>query len=199
MDSFTNIFEQPWLLLAIGIIMFVAVFVLRDLLPPRYKWLFLFLPVIIIGLAFAIDYLVQTDNEKVRTVVSKIVKAAEQENVDAIDKLISGDYQDSFHGSKQSLMRHCRARLAEPIIEKNVLRFVSVKINNPGATAVFTVRVVFEPRGPVSGFAKEMLFKMQADLKKTGSNWLITKMEVLEINLQPASWQLGQGAGEVFN
>lgn len=206
----TNILEQPWLLLIASVIVLLAVAVFRGLFPQRHRWWFWLLPVIIAIAAFAIDYFVQTDTEKIKDVVAKAVRAVEKEDAEAIGPLISNDYHDSFHASKQALLDNCRARLSEPIIEKNVHGIVSLNVRpaprgflsktGAGATAVFTVRVVFDPRGPIYEFRKIMLFKLQAELRKEGINWLFTRVEVLEIDLQPANWQHIQGgAGEILN
>jgi hypothetical protein len=150
--------------------------------------------VIIAASAFAFDYFVQTDVEKIQDTIAGLVKAAEKEDPEAIVPLVSNNYHDSFHQSKQALLENCRERLAEPIIEKNVLSIVSLDLKPPKATVVFTVRVVFDPKGPVYEFRKMMIFKLQAQLGKEGDKWLLTRIEVLAIDLQPADWRHIQGA-----
>lgn len=154
------------------------------------------LPVIIAIAAFAIDYFVQTDTEKIKDVIAKAVRAVEKEDAEAIGPLILNDYRDSLHASKQALLDNCKERLSEPIIEKNVHGIVSLDVRPPNATSVFTVRIVFDPQGPIYEFRKMMLFKLQAELRKEGTNWLFTRVEVLEIDLQPANWQRTQAAGD---
>jgi len=196
----TNIFEQPWLLLIASVVVLLAVAVIRGLFPQRHRWWFWLLPVVIATAAFAIDYFVQTDTEKVKEAIAKAVRAVEKEDAEAIGPLISNDYHDSFHASKQALLDNCKQRLSEPIIEKNVHGIVSLDVRPANATAVFTVRVVFDPQGPIYEFRKMMLFKLRAELRKEGINWLFTRVEVLEIDLQPADWQHIQGgAGEILN
>ena len=191
----TSIFEQPWLLLAVSAVVFLAVVVFRAVLPQKHKFWFWLFPVIIAASAFAFDYFVQTDVEKIKDTIAAIVKAAEKEDAEAIAPLVSNDYRDSFHQSKRELLENCRQRLAEPIIEKNVLGIVSMEVKPPKATVVFTVRVVFDPKGPVFEFRKMMLFKLQAQLAKEGDKWLLTRIEVVAIDLQPADWRHIQGAG----
>jgi hypothetical protein len=196
----TNILEQPWLLLIASVVVLLAVAVFRGLFPQRHRWWFWLLPVIIAIAAFAIDFFVRTDVEKVKETIAKAVRAVEKEDAEAIGPLISNDYHDSFHASKQALLDNCRERLSEPIIEKNVYGIVSLNVKPPNATAVFTVRVVFDPQGPIYEFRKIMLFKLQAELRKEGANWFFTRVEVLEIDLQPADWRHIQGgAGEILN
>jgi predicted amidohydrolase len=194
----TNIYEQPWLLLIVSGGILPAVFVIRAVFPQRFKWLWL-LPLFLAASAFAIDYFVKTDSEKVRAVLAEAAKAVEKEDVEALKPLFSDDYRDSFHPSREAILNSCKWWLSGPVIEKNVLRIVSLKVELPRAEAVFTVRVVFDPKGPVFEYRKLMLFKLRADFRKQGSGWYISRMEVIEIDLQPAGWQQIQGvSGEIF-
>jgi hypothetical protein len=43
-----------------------------------------------------------------------------------------------------------------------------------------------------------MPFTLQADLKKEGADWLLTKVEILEIDLHPANWGYIQEVDEIF-
>ncbi len=190
----TNIYEQPWLLLIVSAAVFLAVFVVRSMFPQKYRWLWL-LPALLAASAFAIDYFVQTDAEKVRGVIAETVKAAEKEDAEAMMACFCDDYRDSFHPSKQSLLNQCNWWLSQPVIKKNILRIVSLKVEPPNAEAVFTVRVVFDPQGPVFEFRKLMIFKLRADFTKQAGDWCFTRVEVLEIDLQPADWRRIQGLG----
>jgi hypothetical protein len=88
-------------------------------------------------------------------------------------------------------MAHCREILSEPLIEKNIKRTVSIDIQPPKATAIFTVRILFDKQSYVyQSFKSQMLTEVQADLQKQLDNrWLINRVELLKIDLQPADWQ----------
>ncbi|MGD1043553.1 MAG: hypothetical protein ABR913_10930 [Sedimentisphaerales bacterium] len=188
-----NIFEQPWLLLIVAGVVFLVVAFFRDVLPARRGWLFWLLPVVIAILAFGIDYLVQTDKEKIEAVLAKACRAVEGEDIRALALLISNDYHDSVHPSKQALLNHVGERLSEPVIEEIVPAIVSLDIKPPDAKVVFTARVMFDPKGPVYEYRKMMLFKLQADLKREGGEWFFSRTEILTIDLQPAGWQHMRG------
>ena len=213
-----SIFEQPWLLLIVSAVALLVVFVIRAIFPQRFKWLWL-LPILLAASAFTIDYFIETDTEKVRNVIAKVVKAAEKENPELLTPLFSEDYRDSFHASKEAILNNCRWWLSQPIIKKNVLRIISLKVEPPNARldsplasirgrsgssarraeSVFTVRVVFDPQGPVFEYRKMMVFKLRADFREERGAWFFSRVEVLEIDLHPAEWQHIQGgAGEIF-
>ena len=189
----TNIFEQHWLLLIVAGVVFLGVAFFRDLLPPKRGWLFWLLPVVIAISAFGLDYFVQTDKEKIETALAKASMAVEMEDIKALGLLISNDYHDSVHSSKQALLNHFQSQLDGPLIEKIVPAIVSLDIKPPDAKVVFTARVMFDPRGPVYGYQKMMVFKLEAYLKREGNKWFFSRTEILTINLQPANWQHTQG------
>ena len=145
----TNIFEQPWLLLIVAGVVFLVVAFFRDLLPPKRAWVFWLLPVAIAIAAFAIDFLVETDKEKIKTVLAKACKAVENEDIASAEPLIWENYRDSLHPTKQILLNHFQSRLSEPVIEKIVPAIVSLDIKPPEAKVVFTARVMFDPKGPI--------------------------------------------------
>ncbi len=192
----TSIFEQPWSLLIASLIVLLGVFLYKCFLPQKHKWWFWLFPLVVAISAFAIDYFVQTDTEKVRQTIARAVEAVEEENSQALEPLISDNYSDSFHSSKQALLNHCRVQLSEPVIEENILRIVSLNVEPPVANAVFTVRVVFDQQGPIYEFAKIMLFKLDADFQIHSGRWVFSRVEILEINLQPANWQNLQASPE---
>jgi hypothetical protein len=194
----TNVCEQPWLLLIVAGVVLLLVLVYFWLAPQNRKWWHWLPPAIIALSAFGIDFLVQTDAEKVEIVIAKASRAAQNEDVDAIGRLISPDYHDSFNESKEALMRRLEAQLSDPVIEKNVLRILSLTVNPPDANAVFTVRVVFDPKGPISDFQKQMLFKFDAYFIKQADDWFFRRVELLEIDMHPLDWRQIQNSPADF-
>jgi hypothetical protein len=146
-----------------------------------------------------LDYFVQTDREKIEDVLAKVSRAVEKEDIKALEPLIWDNYSDSAHPSKQALLNHFQSRLDEPLIEKIVPAIVSLDINAPDATVVFTARVMFDPKGPVYEYQKMMIFKLEADLKREGGKWFFSKVEIIAINFQPAGWKNTQGnPGDIY-
>ncbi len=184
-----NIFEQPWTLLSVAALALLTLLAFHGyLFYKRIYWPWL-IPFLIAALAFGLDRLVETDREKIQTAVAKIAKAAEQENPDAVEPLIAENYSDSFHKSKKHLINRCKIVLNEPLIEKNIPRIVSINIDSPLASVVFTVRVLADPRGYVYELKKELFVKVEANLEKHQGKWLFTKIEITQIDLQPADWR----------
>lgn len=187
----SNIFEQPWLLLIAAVLLLIVLLIVRAVLPEKRHWWQWFVPLLIAAAAFGLDFLVQTDIEKITEVIKTASKAVEEENPAAIEPIISPDYSDSYHITKTRLISHCRARLAEPLIEKNITRISEINIQGSKATALFTVRIVFDKRSYIyQSFKQLMLIKIQAELQKQADGeWLISRAEILTIDRQPAKWK----------
>jgi len=186
-----NIFEHPWGLIIIAIISLPILLMVRRIFPEKRQWWQLALPAFLVATAFGFDFLVKTDLEKIKAVLNTGVKAVEKENPDAIQPIIADNYRDSFHNTKPNLLSHCRIRLAEPLIEKNIARIVEIDISPPAATAIFTVRIVFDKRSLIyQNFKSEVHTKVKLDLQKQlDNNWLINRVEILELDRQPFNWQ----------
>lgn len=193
------IFEQPWpLLIAAGIVLLLVV-IFRSVFPQKRRWWQWLLPAVLAVAAFGLDFLVETDREKINAVIETGLKAVEKENPDAIEAIIADNYRDSYHKTKGELMRHCRIALEEPLVEKGIKRIQSVEISLPKATAVFTVRLIFDKRSYIyQSFKQQMLVKAAVNLQKQTNgtavrhgqaHWLITRTEILELDSRPVNWQ----------
>jgi len=187
-----DVFEQPWTLLIVAIVVLLILLIFRAIFPAKRRWWQFAIPVLIAASAFALDLLVKTDLEKIKDVIYTAAKAVEEENPDAIEPLISANYRDSYHNTKDILLTHCRAKLSEPLIDKNITRILSIEISpsKTTSTAAFTVRIMFDRKGYAYEFKPELWTKIKIDLQKTpDSRWLISRAELLELDHQPANWQ----------
>ena len=187
-----DIFEHPWGLLTVAIVALLVLLIVRSVLPEKRRWWQLALPAFLAVSAFGLDLLVQTDLEKINAVISAAVKAVEEENPDAIETLISEDYSDSYHETKRALMLHCRRRLSEPLVEKNIKRIVEIAVSPSKTTAetTFTVRIVFDKRSYVyQSYKRIILAKVEVNLQKEQDKWLINRVELLELDMQPVNWR----------
>ncbi len=183
-----TIIIQATLALAIAVLLTLQIIhVIGVYKRRRWQWL---LPIILIAAAFGLDLFVKTDSEKINTVISTVRKAAEQEDFDAIEALISADYSDSFHNAKVDLMNHCRRLLSEPLVEKTRKMSLEVDISSPKAEATLVAVIHFEKQSHVyRNYRPFVIFKIKLDLQKgQDKRWLIHRTEVLEIDRQPFKW-----------
>jgi len=150
------------------------------------------LPVLTVVVAFGLDLLVQADREKIKAVIDAGIRAVEEENCTAIAQIISEDYSDSYHGTKKDLIHHCRLKLTPPLVAKNKKTGLLIDVSPPNATAILTVVIHFDRQ---SYIYKEylrplMITKTELHLhKQPDKRWLINRVELLEIDRQPADWQ----------
>jgi hypothetical protein len=126
-----NCFEHPWGLVTIAGIALLILLMFRSIFPEKCRWWLWLLPAFLVVAAFGLDFLVETDLEKINTVIDIGVKAVEDENPDAIERVLADNYHDSYHSTKNALMAHCRAALSEPLFGKNIKRIVSIDLNPP--------------------------------------------------------------------
>jgi len=194
-----NVFEQPWTLLGAAVIVLLVVLTVRGVLPEKrrsWQWL---LPLGIAALAAGLDIAVATDLEKINGLVKAGVRAAEQEDCSAIARLLSPDYEDSYHRSKEVAVNHCRSRLAPPAIEKIRKIASEVKITSPEAIATFTLLMQFDKNSFwAQNYKPSALVVMQFYLRKQpDGTWLVRRAEVLEVDKMPVTWGVAKARNAV--
>jgi len=189
-----DIFEQPFTLLFAAILtLFISVvnWMISPLKQSLYLKAGIGAAIFLAIAAFAFDALVDTDREKINAVIERAVNAVENENCTAIGEIIAKNYRDSYHKTKKSLIYDCVKLLSEPLVEKTVTTTLSLETAPPQATTIFTVRIVFDKRSfAYQNFNRQMFAKVKVDLQKqSNKEWLISRVEIFEINRQPASWK----------
>ncbi len=184
-----DIFENPFALSIAAVAAFIILLMLRNLLTTKKYYLLLIIPILLAAAAFAFDYLVQTDPEKIRSLIKKTANALENEDINTLETLISQNYRDSYHKTKKTLMRHLKYRLSKPLFKKNIARIIEKQISPPNATVTFTIRALFDERSFVYQSYKQQIFaKLKATLQNHNDKWLINRFELLELDLQPVTW-----------
>ena len=103
----------------ISLLVLYGVFRFRSIFPKKRHWWQWLIPVVIAGAAFGLDYFVQTDYEKINALIKTGMRAVEEEDANAIGTIVSADYRDSHHKSKEELMEHCKSRLSRSMVEKS--------------------------------------------------------------------------------
>jgi hypothetical protein len=190
-----HIFEQPWTLLGAAVIVLLGVLTFRSVWPEKrqgWQWL---LPVGVAALGLGLDLMVTTDFEKIRHMMTTAMRAAEQEDCAALGRLIASNYSDSFHQDKRALLDHCRARLVTPAVERVKKLGAVFEITPPRATVTLTVSVRLEQGsywvrtyGITAALVKAQLWLS----KQSDGSWLVTRIEVEEVNKAPAGWRMAR-------
>ena len=184
-----NFFEQPWTLLVIAGGVLVVLLIMHGFRPGRFPWWHWLAPLFIAAVAFGSDYLVETEREEIIAVINIVLNAAENEDPDAIEPLIAGDYHDSFHNTRKALMHYCRMWLTEPLIKKNHKTILETDISPPQAVVIMTVRMIFDERSFVAqNFRSMMTAKVEINLEKQQGDWLIERVEILELMGRATKW-----------
>lgn len=185
-----NIFEKPWALLGLSIIVLFAVMTIRSFLPEkRWFWQWL-IPLLVALSAFGIDFLVSTDNEKINNITSLLLNSLENENSQVVKTCIAENYSDSVHRTKDSLMTHCEQILSEYEIRKIKQTGILVNISGENAKATLFLWVYFDEDSYVAQNYKSFI-QIKVELyfqKQPAGKWLINRTEVLEIDKQTFRW-----------
>ena len=185
-----DFFEQPWTLIGAAVLVLFGLFTFRSVFPEKRRWWQFLIPLLLAGVAFGLDGLVKTDLERINTVVDKGIKAVRDEDVRSVESILSERYSDSYHRSKQHLLDHFRRVLSEPLIANHKPSGRLVDIKGTQATVILFTTVVFENNSQIAqNFTSFLMTKTKVTLQKQpDGKWLLERIEVLELNRQPANW-----------
>lgn len=186
-----DLFEQPWTLVGVAVLVLFGMLTFRSVLPEKRRWWQLAVPAFIVAAAFATDLLVQTDREKIYALLKKGMKAIEQEDPNALAAIISADYYDSYHNSKQELMAHTWRQMERSGVQKIKKNSALIRVSPPDASATIIVLVRFEQDSYIAqNYKPWLLIKIRINLQKQpDKSWLINRAEVLEVDKQPVQWR----------
>jgi hypothetical protein len=186
-----DLFEQPWTLVGAVVLVLFGMLTFRSVLPEKRRWWQLAVPAFIVAAAFGTDLLVQTDREKIYALLKKGMKAIEQEDPNALAAIISADYYDSYHNSKEELMAHTWRQMERSGVQKIKKNSALVQLSPPQATVNVIVLVRFEQDSYIAqNYKPWLLIKIRINFQKQADkSWLINRAEVLEVDRQPVQWQ----------
>lgn len=188
-----DVFEQPWTLLAAAIVVLLVVLTVRSVLPEKRRFWQWLLPLGVATLALGLDAAVATDLEQINGLLKTGIQAAQTEDCAAIGRLLSPDYADSYHKSKEAALAHCRSRLVPPAIE-NIHKIASeIKITPPEAVATFNLLVRFEENSVwARSYKPTALVVIQFHLRRQADGtWLVRRAEIVEVDkMSGVGWGL---------
>lgn len=187
-----NIFQQPWALLAVSFVLLVVVYIMRTSYPEKQKFWHLLIPVFVITLAFGLDYLVKTDQEKIKRTLENIVTATMDKDVTAIEKLIAKDYFDRHHPTKQAIMNTCKFVVKRHNIKSITMTYHDILVDGKKANAEIIVRLRMNPATTAMPTPEYNFAKLKLDLKKNpNETWQIKSTQLVEVNKNPVNWKRG--------
>ena len=182
--------EQPYTLIGAAILALFGILTFRSFCPEKRHWWQLLIPVFVVIAAFSLDVLVQTDLEKINLVINNNIKAVEQEDYRAIGATIDDNYSDSYHVTKQQFLDHCKRELSKPLIDKIKKTGQLIDISDSNATATIFAMIILDKNSNLSQYKSFFQVKAKLSLRKQpDKNWLISRIEILEIDRQPFTWK----------
>lgn len=180
-----NIFETPALLIMVAGIAFVGLVLFSNM---KSYWKVL-IPLVIAGLGFGVDHFIKTDNEKINLLIDNARTAFVVRDFDTIDRIMSSDYKDSYHKSKDAALNHCKRVLDRPFAEKIKMMYSNLTINGNNAKTIIEATIHIDQRNPYAGMAPEVaMVKVEIDFAKTAKEWKVTQVELKELNKSSVSW-----------
>jgi hypothetical protein len=184
----------------------IGLWLLGIFFPQKRRRWHPIVPFVILLLSFAIEFLVQTDREKILGAVNKGIKAFETQDIQPIKEIIADDYSDSAHSSKELIVAYCQALFETATVDKITPYSQKLAMGSTGSPqvdstgspqvknnkAAFTIEglVKFTEQSQMAQMGKAFLIvRTRFYFKKTPDRkWLIYSSEILELDRNPVNW-----------
>lgn len=184
-----NVFQTPWLLLSISLVILIIAAVFRQSFENKQRWWQLLIPFALIAGSFGLDYFVRTDYEIIVSTLKSARKSIVAEDVDRLATVVSPEYSDRSHRSKEQLISFLRSFFSTTKIAKSPRRSSDIVITGDTAEAEMLYRVHLEPNSAYTQAASMYFVKVRFTLAKTGDKeWQLVRTELVELNFQPFHW-----------
>jgi len=185
----SQIFETPWPVLTVALIALAVVVIIRQTWPDKSRWWQLLIPFVIAAGGLGLERFIETDYEKIESIIETGRQAVISQDVGRIASIVSPDYSDSAHYSKDSLLLFCRDLLGQPFVERIKKQQELITVSAKNAEAELSVRLHLYPQNTYAVGGTLMYVKMKLHLTKTAyGNWLISGSKIISINNQPLNW-----------
>jgi hypothetical protein len=186
-----EIFDQPWTILCFSIILMGVFWTINAVKPTEHRWWQFIIPLLVALVGFGLDHFVQTDREKIASVITAAVKAIEEESPGRLAVTLSNDYKDSFHRDKDAILNNFESKLESELFKKINLRILSLEIsdNSNSALARVSARVIFGEGSFVAKTYKAIFDTvLEMKLSKSSNQWVITAVELQTVDRQSMKW-----------
>lgn len=185
-----NIFQTPIPLIIVAVVVLMTVTIFRRARPQKRKWWQLLLPAIVLLAALGADFLFRTDHEKIDLIIKTGKEAAVAGDIEQIEKIISPDYRDSFHDSRERIVGFCCRALSTLPVEKIKKRYCIIEISGAGAAAEMEVAVHLRQQSAYAAAGNMVFVKLKLYFIRTANKqWLVNSSQILEVNKQPWGWK----------
>ncbi len=182
-------FESPWILIIAAVLLFCAIAIFRNAKPEKARWWQWLLPVLVLVAAFAIDYLVETDTEKIQSRIKTARDAVVASDPETIINMIDEDYFDSRRLDKAIITSKCRQYLGRPFADKIKINSSFVTINGTEAVCDINVTVHLSNASDYADYANIALVSAKIGFVQRGSEWFVSSVVIEKINNnEPPKW-----------
>ncbi len=187
-----DVFERPWLILALSLVLFMIMGTLRCIFPEKRHWVQMALPLLVAAGAIIVDVAVETDREQILHISKALHAAAETGELNAVAELIAPNYQDALHRNRQRLLDSVGGWLSRSQVEK--ARKIGMAWDAlESSTAVVSIRsgIVFAKDSVVAQTYKpQFLLRVRLHLKEQpNGRWLIQEIELTQVDGQSFNWR----------
>lgn len=183
------IFQSPWVLIWVSTMVWLVAAIIRVTIPEKKHWWHMAAAVVIFAAAFGVDYFVQTDREKIDSLIDRGIEATVAADVEAVGAIIGGNYCDRVHKSKADFMDTCREYFRRPGVESIKRSYYEVTITETWAVVDMNAVVHLVGGNSEVPMIQMIPVKLKIECQKNGEkDWAVSSADLVEVNGTAVNW-----------
>jgi hypothetical protein len=184
-----DIYQSPWTLIITAVALFCIITIFRNVKPEMRRWWQLLIPFVVLAAAFGIDYLVETDKEKITARIHEARAAVLNRKPKVIIEMIDEDYQGQHRYDRNIIMRKAQQYFSRPFAEKIRINYNEITITGDEATSQLSVTVHFDESADAAQFVTLAIIQANIGFVRRGDDWMVKSVEIEKVNnKEPPRW-----------
>jgi hypothetical protein len=172
-------YESPILLIIVSVALFCVITLFRNFMPEKRRWWQFVIPAFVFVAAFALDYFVETDREKVKARILEARAAVLSQQPQIIIGMLDADYHGQHGYNREAVAKRSRQYFTRPFAKKIRINYNEITVEGDKAQSILNTTVHFALA----------IIETKIDFIRHGNTWLVRSVDIEKINnKEPPRW-----------
>ncbi len=182
-------YESPILLIIVSVALFCVITLFRNFMPEKRRWWQFVIPAVVFVAAFAVDYFVETDREKVRARILEARAAVLSQQPQVIIGMLDTDYQGQHGYNREAVAKKCRQYFSRPFAKKIRINYNEITVDGNKAQSILNTTVHFEESTEAGQYFTLAVIEAKIDFIRHGDTWFVRNVHIEKVNnKEPPRW-----------
>ena len=182
-------YESPLILIIVAVAVFCIITILRNFFPDKRRWWQFLIPVAVLVAAFAIDYFVETDREKVEARILEARAAVLALQPQVVIGMLDIDYIGQHGYDRQAVARKSQQHFSRPFAKKIRINHNEITVDGDKAVSDLNTTVHFEESTQAGQYIPLAVIQAKIGFVRRNDEWFVESVHIEKVNnKEPPRW-----------